>query len=447
MKDCVFALGLTLAGAIACGSPRPPLGTGGTGAGPEPVNNAFCTGTPSPSEVLRAKCATCHSDPPNSGARFKLTRYADAKERAWAIAALLEADLMPPAAVNTPLSGEQKAILLNWLDGGALGADCDGGPGCEDDPNLCAGERFLPCKPDVRIQAYARRNRSAKYTLPGGATNYYNCYQFANPLYGTDRLVTAEAPIIDNTNVVHHWLLFGSRTGADGQVDDRGNCFTPELTDTVLTGWAPGGTNQVYPNDVGVTMNEYPILTLQVHYNNPSSRSGADASGVAFCSTTEAKPNVAGIVALGTDLGLFIPGYASDHPGGVGTCSNLFKDSDSGTATIITSAPHMHKLGTGFTTEQIRDGERIAYVSNVPTGSWRFDGQTHYPHSEVSPGGSRILVEPGDQLITTCYYSNPSPFPVGFGGSTEAEMCYDFVVAYPIAQLRRGCGPWITFQQ
>jgi hypothetical protein len=123
----------------------------------------------------------------------------------------------------------------------------------------------------------------------------------------------------------------------------------------------------------------------------------------------------------------------------------MFK-SGTGTATILNSWAHMHELGSGFTTELIRGGQRVRHVTNVPLGEWRFDSQTHYPHNELGDG--RIQVLPGDKLKTTCYYSNPTGRGVGFGIGTKAEMCYDFIVAYPIAQLKRGCGALsITFRQ
>jgi hypothetical protein len=359
---------------------------------------------------------------------------------------------MPPA--NAPqLSAEEKAILKSWANSGGPGSECGATPTCADDPNYCVGERFLDCTPDVRIQAHAGDKRTP-YTVRAGTTDAYYCYRFANPFYAggshAGRLITREAPIIGNGDVIHHWLLFGTRGGfyADGMVDEQfGLCVGPELTDTLLSGWAPGGTNQVMPGDVGVTVSEFPWLTLQVHYNNPNGGNAQDASGLAWCTTPESKPNVAGIVTLGQDLGINIPGGAKDYPGGKGVCANMSRTGRS--ATIVTSAPHMHKLGSGFTTEHVRGGQRIGYVSNVPLGTWRFDGQVHYPHTELSPSsGGRIEVRPGDQLITTCYYTNPGILPVGFGTATNTEMCYDFVFAYPIAELRRGCGALlVSFNQ
>ena len=35
-------------------------------------------------------------------------------------------------------------------------------------------------------------------------------------------------------------------------------------------------------------------------------------------------------------------------------------------------------------------------------------------------------------LTTTCTYDNPDGGPVGFGEDTEDEMCFNFVLTYPI---------------
>jgi hypothetical protein len=279
-----------------------------------------------------------------------------------------------------------------------------------------------------------------KYRVNAGVLDALNCFRFKNPFYGASpaKYIHAEAPIVDNPSAVREWFLFGSTAGADGSVDASGVCVSPQLTDTVLSGGAPGSTNSVYPDDVGKSFEQFPVLTLQVHYNNPNFQAVEDASGVAFCSTTTKPRNIASTVVLGIDVGISIPANSRDDvPGGRGTCGNLFR-TGTGTATIVSSWPHMGKLGTGFTTELIRDEDRVRFVTNVPLGSWRFDAQKHYPHDERSDG--RIEVRPGDSLLTTCYYRNPSSVPVGFGIGGMNESCYDFVVAYPSAQLKQGCG-------
>ncbi|HMJ12897.1 MAG TPA: hypothetical protein VK524_15855 [Polyangiaceae bacterium] len=452
MRITFIAVTLTMAFGVACGPP-PPTGTGGAaGTGGAGGANPFCD----VKRVLTTKCTSCHADIPNSGAPMPLTSYAatqqtdpETGQKYYSLLGTRAGNGSMPPYPNLPLSTTDKQVLVNWANSGGKGAECPtpSAGTCETDPNYCVGEQHLPCKPDMYFKAHARGDVNRKFPIPAGARDDYHCYRFKNPFYGANppRYEIAEAPVIDNTAVIHHWLLFGSHFGADGDVDDSGNCVAPEFTDTLLAGWAPGGTNSVYPSDVGLALNEWPILNLQVHYNNPGSTAHEDASGIGICSTTRTPQNIAGTVTLGQDVGVSAPAGAVNHPGGNGTCDNMFKVG-TGTATILNSWGHMHQLGSGFTTELLRGGQRMRYVTNIPLGDWSFDQQKHYMHTELGDG--RVQVLPGDRLKTTCYYTNPTTRNVGFGTSTSAEMCYDFIVAYPISQLKRGCGALsITFRQ
>jgi hypothetical protein len=50
------------------------------------------------------------------------------------------------------------------------------------------------------------------------------------------------------------------------------------------------------------------------------------------------------------------------------------------------------------------------------------------------------VLKPGDVMKTECTYSNPTASTVRFGGATEDEMCFNFVMAYPIPQpMLRQC--------
>jgi hypothetical protein len=216
-------------------------------------------------------------------------------------------------------------------------------------------------------------------------------------------------------------------------------CVGPNSTDTLLSAWAPGAGAIVYPSDVGVDLTPYPTLVLQVTYDNRSAAAGRDASGIGYCTTDEERPNIAGTVLLGTEIGISIPGGAQNQIGGTATCTNLSRQAPVN-ATIIASLPRMNGLGSGFTTEQFRAGERVAYVSNVPIGTWQSGKQARILHFE--PSASRIEVLPGDSLQTKCYYTNPGAVPVGFGLRTQDELCYNIVIAYPIARLKKRCDPY-----
>lgn len=447
MERLVLGVSLAVGLTAACGPNPAPTGTGGTGGNAGGGNNPFCA----VKQVLDAKCTSCHADIPNSGAPMPLTSYAATQRNGLngqkifsLIGARVASGTMPPGG---GLSAQEQATLVDWANAGGPGSECAGQSRgtCATDPSYCIGEQYLPCKPDIYLRAHAPGNANKKFTVPANASDRYNCYQFPNPFAG-GKYEIAEAAAIDNYSVIHHWLVFGTNTPqAVGDVDDSGGCTSPEQKDTLLSGWAPGATNSVFPKDVGLLLNQYKYLTLQIHYNNPTNVPADDASGVAYCTTTQVPPNIAGIVTLGQDYGVTAPAGAVNFPGGSGTCNNLFA-AGSGTATIIESFPHMHRMGSGFTTEHLRNGQLVDYVSDVPLGTWAFDQQTHYPHNELGTG--RIQILPGDTLRTTCFYTNPTATNVVFGTKTSDEMCYDFVIAYPIQQLRRGCGTlFVSFNQ
>jgi hypothetical protein len=82
-----------------------------------------------------------------------------------------------------------------------------------------------------RFLAHAPGNKNAKYPVGAGSADEYTCFDFRNPFYGTQNVVRAEAPVIDNGSVIHHWLLFGTHElRADGAI--RGACVAPEMFTT-----------------------------------------------------------------------------------------------------------------------------------------------------------------------------------------------------------------------
>jgi hypothetical protein len=307
----------------------------------------------------------------------------------------------------------------------------------------CRGASCPPpaCRSTRRFVAHAPGDLEAKYTVEPRDSSEWTCFYFKNPFYGTKTLVASETPIVDNTAFTHHWYLFGTtETRADGEVVPH-SCIAPLLSQKpIVSAWAPGVQPIVYPPDVGLGVADYPMFVLQVTYNNPSAAAGDDASGVEFCTTDEERPNVAGTIMLGTELSINIPAGVRNHPGARGTCTNPFRGTATGPATIIASSPRMNILGSGMTTERFRNGRGLlGYVTNVPLDSWRFD--EHARHLNYEPTGTRIELRPGeDQLVTTCYYSNPRSEAVGYGVEPTDEVCYNLVTAYPISQLRSWCG-------
>jgi hypothetical protein len=442
--------------------------------------------------VLKAKCQSCHAATPLYGAPLPLMTYDDTQVpykglSAWrSMKTAVENGKMPQ---GTTLTVQEKKTLVDWFDRGALGAtkSCSGGSGGSGGggsggnagasaggssgkggsggnagsggaagsggkggaggaagsggkggaggsggQESCMDEKCLGCEITHRMTA---RNSLAndKFPVPNPTRDLYVCFNFRSP-FAAGELATAMGNITDDARVIHHWILFGVQGPLqEGTYTSGFPCQLTTGSGTHITGWAPGGNSTILPDDVGLELN-YPYFQLQVHYNNTVHNGAADASGVAFCTTKSPKPNVAGIVALGTNS-ISIPRGATAATA-VGECNGLSNDGTT-TLTVIGTSPHMHLLGTAFRTEHLRGGTNQADLSNVPVGTWSFEQQRHY---SLNP---RRQVMPNDLLRTTCTYRNPGTGTVGFGPKTSDEMCYDFITVYPYAKAKKKCGPSI----
>jgi hypothetical protein len=384
--------------------------------------------------VLRAKCQGCHNTTPLFGAPMSLVTYDDTQKPAVTNSAVKVWQMMQtrvhgttspmPPIGQTALTSTELSALDTWFSSGAPGSS----PTCSNDGgvvdlNSLTGPQFLPCTPNRTVKAHAAGS-TAPYPVPNPTNNSYVCFNFKSPFASGEQAI-AWAPVINDARVIHHWILFGTNNAVtDGSISQ--NCFS--TAGTHVTGWAPGGTNSVLPSDVSLNLN-FSNYQLQVHYNNSQYSGAADASGVAFCTTTTPRQNVAGVVTLGNSS-FSIPSGANDFAVNA-QCSKL--SNNNSTITVLSTSPHMHLLGTGFRTQHFRGTTNLGDLSYIPMGTWSFENQRHY---QTIP---RRDVLPGDILKTTCYYDNPNTFPVTFGVRTQDEMCFDFIFAYPYANATKTC--------
>jgi hypothetical protein len=443
-----------------------PLGSGGSIGG---GGGTIGVGGVLPCEVaavLRTKCQSCHGTTPLNGAPVSLVTYADTqvpgvKDASRPVWQSMQTrvhsttmTVMPPR--NQPaLTSTELASLDAWFAagapagteactgggtggttgaGGAAGVIGTGGSsagtgGAGGTAADCIGPQCLPCTPNRTMVAHAAGSLTTKYRVPNPTNDSYVCFNFKSPFAPGEQAIAA-APILDDKRVIHHWILYGVNTPVtDGSITTGTlGCAATTLSAIHVSGWAPGGGNSVWPSDVGLVL-DYPSFVLQVHYNNQRYADAADASGIAFCTTTTPRPNAAGIVPLG-NMTFTIPANANDYAVN-SNCTNLALDGTT-PMTVISTSPHMHLLGTGFRTQHMRGGTNMGDLTNIPLGSWNFDSQLHYPIA-------RRQVLPGDTLRTTCYFDNPSPTSVGFGTKTSDEMCFDFITVFPYAAANKHC--------
>jgi hypothetical protein len=444
----VRGLGLTLVFLAGCASDiQPP------GSGPGSTDGAAPPGSSTPGagggsgasgalpcdveRVLQQRCQSCHQRPPLFGAPMPLLTWSDTQAPALSgqgavrqmMKSKIENGLMPPPSTPSgPLSAAEKATLVAWLEAGtpmgtqACSATGDGGAG-GDAPNRAQPEP-LPCKPEFEFRA-SGAGPTEPFPVPL-VNDTYRCFSFQVPFTDAEQAV-AWAPIIDDARVVHHWILYGHRnTIQPVGCGDTGRVF--------LMGWAPGGRNGIMPPDVGLELpNPGSWLTLEVHYNNTAKHTDArDRSGVAVCTTKTPRPKEAGVVTLGS-VGIAIPPGADNFPvvsDVPGTLTQMLPD----TLHVLWTSPHMHTNGQTFKTEITRAGKTSMLVDVT---KWDFANQTAFARDPET-----TLIQAGDSLRTTCTFRNPTSTIIRFGEKTENEMCFNFVVAYPITRLANRA--WVT---
>jgi hypothetical protein len=389
--------------------------------------------------VLTAECGMCHGAAPAFGAPMSLHDWddlvlpavTDVTRTVFEVAAERVVDPVKPMPPDGSIADADRQLLLDYFAAGAPEdpeADCDDAPPSDGDP---IGPDALPCEADIVLTAHAPGAATGFVVPATGAENLYQCFAFQVPQTTTGQ-ATAWAPIIDDERVLHHWILYrqSSAPSSDTFVCDA----SLQVSATFVAGWAPGGGNVELPSDVGLELGDPgDWYVLQIHYHNSAHYDDSvDGSGVAFCSAQQARPQTAGIVTFGT-VGINIPAGASGHQE-TGTCGAWF-----GTAGwpeplhVLAGSPHMHQLGRGLTTVVQRQGGGTEMITDVPVFDWQ--NQTMYWNEP------EVIINPGDSVHTTCTFDNPNAYNVGFGERSEDEMCFNFVLAYPIQGLaERNCG-------
>lgn len=392
-------------------------------------------------QVFAAKCRSCHSAVPKFGAPMPLMTYADLIAPAVTAPTMKVYELVGMRIVNESrpmppteeLTGAERVALYTWLSDGAPAGEACTAPmmPVDPDPEPEIGPRALPCTPTHQFTAHGA-SMTEKYSVPASPSNQYQCFTFKSPFSATEH-GTAWAPIIDDSRVLHHWILYRTKTP---QVDGgSGPCNMPG--DAVfVSGWAPGGQNYVMPENVDLEMpGPDDWMILQMHYHNANGLTDSnDASGVALCTSEQSRQNTAGFYTLGS-LRIDIPPYTYDHDV-QGECPSWITGFLSQPLTVLGSFPHMHQRGVRFKTEIFRGGIQGPRDMLVDVEHFDFENQRMYP---LDPP---LTINPRDMIRTTCTYDNPTADPIRLGEKTEDEMCFNFVLLYPISLVDQGrqCG-------
>jgi hypothetical protein len=409
-------------GAGGLGSPGGPGGAGGGDAAP--LDNDVVAGSSLPCDIQKIvveKCQACHSDPPIgtfmplvTAAHFQKTSTIDPTKKYSELAKQrISATSNPMPPVTSPsLTPDEKTKLTAWLSAGApagtqkcavtsTDAGTDAGTVVDAGP-----PEDLTC---YKFLAHADGDKTKKYKV-GAQKDGYWLFGFQAPWQGI-AYAQILRPVIDNSKVLHHWLLY-KEIALDGSI--RKTIGQHEVGE-LLAGWAPGGVTMDFRTQGDVSM-ELPAesYAIELHYNSDDPNA-EDASGVEICAKTKPTKNIASMSWVGYDMGGTLS-YAS------GVCltpakiwTGVCKPAATEPIHLLFMVPHMHTTG-----------RNMKSVINGPNGSRVLHDKPFDFNYQVTFATDEVLM-PGESITTTCTFSEDKCA----GQSTTQEMCYNFMYAYP----------------
>ncbi len=418
-----------------------------------------------PCEVLqRNGCLTCHQTPVENGAPMPLfsvehftAKNADGASYGEQVVARISDTQrpMPPQYTGRPmLTADDVTTLNDWVQGGMVGEE---GDAC--DPSVVPTGAVGPTKPPewatqpwpedecevvFTLGAHGDLNpinaNSSAYDISSAKTDYH-CFYEQVP-WGDKEMhaiaLRVNRDSADDQEFVHHLVvsvnsatdasLAGAKPNFNG---DHKHCDNP--TGSTLAVWAPGSQNPIStPTDVGILLpTGQSYFELQVHYNNPSGKTGRKSKvRYDICATSKKRANVAGTFWLGYENANFqtISGLEALLPldiKGNGKARGSCEVKKRGR--ILSIMPHMHELGKHATVEIWRKSGSKQTILDAP---FNFEDQYSQFYDD-------LWVDPGDKVITTCLWSKS---PVNFGFASDQEMCFFYTLGYGLDMLAPGIG-------
>jgi hypothetical protein len=399
--------------------------------------------------ILSEKCGKCHGAEVDFAAPMSLVSYAQLMapapvtkgRKVWEQIGARIHDVrspMPPRNEDElELNADELATLDAWVAGGgpprAASDHCSTpDPTPTKDASTSPTDRYADlkgpedCEATYDFKAHDPTDKAKPFTVPGGTNlegtvDRYICFYFKPP-YSDGSQGLWFASMLDQTKVLHHWLLYGTDAAlhADGAVAP---CSAAEPGAYLLAGWAPGSEDVTMPPGIGLDMPSGPGagLILEIHYYNTDKVELPDQTGMRVCTAkANTRPNTAAVHFTGTE-GICVPPGAT----GYSTAGHCAPRQDRGDIHIISVWPHMHKAGRRMKVIINRKNGTKETLNDQP---FDFNAQIRYPKDDV-------ILKPGDSIDTTCYYDNDGTSSIPFGEKTSDEMCFGFITAWPAGAL------------
>jgi hypothetical protein len=391
--------------------------------------NAQTTWAEHAAEVLYTNCTYCHN--PNGIAPNSLMTYTDASNYAPLILSYVTNGIMPPWTADSSyqhfsreriLTQQEKDILINWVNDGALEGDNTLAP----PPPIYNTNQQLAGVPDLVIEA---PNYMSKATPFG---DDYVCFVIPSGLVQNKKVRAIEV-IPGNLTTLHHCLVYTDPTHANSTDTTGSDCGGPVAGDLMM-GYTPGATPTIFPesNDfsAGMIIEAGADIILAMHY--PEGSYGTyDQTKVNFYFYDDNVPQFRQIFAapIIQDWSFTIPANQID------TVTNVFSNITTD-FTLLSVFPHMHLIGNhieSYATTPTND--TIPFI-RIP--HWDFDWQDfywfEYPKKIVT--GSEIHgIGIYDNTTNNPHNPNNPPIDISAGLNTTDEM---FLIYFHFMAYQQG---------
>jgi mono/diheme cytochrome c family protein len=436
--------------------------------------------------ILETNCASCHTADGPGAAHLSLETADDATGfNAEYIATVIDVGYMPPWPAadgdvafhdDRRLSESDRATITSWAAQGAL-IDIDGSA-----PIVA---------PAVVLGVLDRDAVLVAEPYKGSESNDVDDYrcQIYDPGITEDGYLKSFGIEPDQTEVVHHALLFHVAAEARGDADAQA-AANPDIgwgctalagfgepgQSNLIMSWAPGQAPTELPEGVGIETSPGDFFVVQIHYHYepewvdlPPDESRlvvdfADTETLAAgggsldpidltlylgpaeipCSTEETGPlcdRDAAIQALQDEQGFFAARVGDGLLAQCGARVEDFADMTDEIASsscdhpaqpgqIISIWGHEHELGKSFKMTLNPDTPEAMVLLDIPR--WSFDWQLNYEPIEA------IVLNRGDTIRVECSWDR-AKIPddaesryIVWSEGTNDEMCYSQIVTRPV---------------
>lgn len=370
--------------------------------------------------IVHSHCGSCH----RSGgiAPFGLSTYSQVKKQGIGVSLAVQSNHMPPwpagegqphLAQSTALTGQEKQMLIDWVNQGMPAGDTTLAP-----PPPLPSSGVAISQPDFVLTM-------PPYTVPAASSDIYRCFAFANPTAFSQTILGLEV-VPGNRQIVHHVLVFYDPTGSPLQLDaaDPAPGYasfggTGSAQSKLIGAWVPGQGAYFTPPTTGFSVQGQGCYVLQVHYPQSAVGQSDSTSLRVKLSPTPQRPlfiqsplnhsqtlTNGPLVIPANQVKTFRAVYTLQAP-----------------VTLFGATPHAHLVCTSLSAwAELPNGDSVPLI-HIP--KWDFHWQMTYPFKQaiVLPSGTKLRGKGTyDNTFNNPRNPNFPPQTVVAGEGTSDEM-------------------------